>query len=363
MIRFTKSLRWTGLLSLVFVVFAFPVFAQDSCGDDCSKCPSKSACSSDKACDESAAFANCEICKDIFKHMDLMVATDYDVADFTNGAVFTLHLRNPKLMDEFRAVEKMDKENCEKYANLGDDELDKRLCPFCSEYFKLRKRGLEEERISTPTGSLLVLNTTDPALLKDLHTYTNQVRQMLATMDMSQLAPEAASAKSCTGTCGDKAVAKSGDCCGTCGGTCGDKAVAKKEIPPEMLASFRKCAICKDFADHPELMNMADMNVAFVKEGIVITNFVVNPKDLELYHSFNKKFHSKVDAMKKGSYEDFTGKICDWCRKFAALEHDGAHMDWANINSGTMSVITAEDENLVAQIHGLGKMMQQYNEM
>lgn len=377
--RFTKSLRWTGLLSLVFVVFAFPVFAQ--CGDDCSSCPSKSACTSTQTCDDTA-FANCEICRDIFKHMDLMVATDYDVADFTNGAVFTMHLKNPKLMDEYRTLEKKDKENCRKYANLSSEELDKKLCPFCSEYFKLRQRGLEEERISTPTGSLLVLNASDPALVKDLHTYTNQVRQMLASMDMSEIAGTSAK-KSCSGDCGDCSgnCDDCTDCCGTCGGkavakgehahghdeaccgTCDKTVVAKKELPPEMLEAFRKCALCKDFAEHTELMNMADMEVSYVKNGIVITNFVINPKDLEFYHSFNKKFHDKVEGMKKGSYDEFTSKICDWCQKFASLEHDGANMDWANINSGTLSVITANDEKLVARIHGIGKMMQQFKEM
>jgi len=45
---------------------------------------------------------------------------------------------------------------CAKFINKTDAECSDSLCGGCADYFKLRRKGLEEERIQTPNGTIIL---------------------------------------------------------------------------------------------------------------------------------------------------------------------------------------------------------------
>jgi hypothetical protein len=309
-----------GLIALVLCLWALPAAAQ-----------------------EDSAWMNCEICKHVMNDMDLLMACDYSIADWSQGAIFTLALKKPELMERFRALEEVDKKLSDQFIAMSADARKGKLCPHCEKYFEFCDRGLEDERIQTPTGTIIVTYTSDPALVKDVHAWTAASRKQMEEFDMSALA----GMEKC-------------DCGGTCPACAGKQPAA--EVPEFMLEAMKNCYLCQPYVEHPEMFTAADCKIIKLKTGMAVVSTVKDRSMLEKYHAFEQAFHDRVDKlMQAGDFADAKKKVCMFCGQFCDLAHEGALMEWSNTDSGSMSVFLSDKPELVKKIHGLAMQMEALN--
>jgi hypothetical protein len=344
-----RILFLAGLFSLALFITAAPTFAEccGTCGGQESECTDKAGCdcsNCDKCSsqDMAAAMADCVICADLFEDMDLMMACDYNVSDFSEGIIFTLNMKQPEMMDRFRACQEKDKKSAKKYLALSSEACSEKLCPMCAEYFDLRRNGLSEENIDTPTGAITIARTGNPAVLKRAHAWADGVRKMVASFDPSQFGGEA---KACSE------------------GAPQEKAAAMPEMSPEMMAEFQNCALCSMYIESPDMMTAAKGNVIMLNNGMAMCSTVLDQSKVKAYQAFNKKFHDKVDVIMKQPWDESSKKVCHICRQFGELHNAGAEMEWCDTPTGTMTIVISEKPNLQKKIHALGKELLSYMEM
>jgi len=380
-----KNLGLLGLMFATLVLFTAPLAAQAGDQPD---------------------WANCEMCKHAFEDMDLIMSCDYTVSDWSQGLIFNLSLKNPDLLPRLRAMEKQDEALSAKFIAMDRKASTAKLCSMCNQYLVFIDKGMQEERIETPTGSILIAKGGNPALIKELHSWGDSIRQAMASFDMSALAAESACSGDCDGNCaacaakaktecsgecdGDCAACAakaktecSGDCDGdcaacaaaaTCSGDCtgdcpgcaakaaGEKAVA--QIPEFMLEEMKKCHLCKTYLDYPDMMTAAKMKVIDLKNGFIINSTVLDKKNLERYQELEKIMHVKIEDLKKEApWDDAKKKICSFCCQFCELEREGAVMDWSLTDTGSVMVVIGKDPMLVQKIHTLGTMIKAYEDM
>lgn len=338
MLTWNRNSAICGLAALALIVLAAPVVAQDF-----------------------EEFMKCEICSEAFKDMELIASCDYAVHDWSHGTVTTLELNDPALMKKFRDFEKHDKAMCAKFLKQSDAECSERLCGGCADYFKFRRKGLDEERIETPTGTIVLTRTSDPALLKEVHSWSARVREMMASFDSAAFAAPGAEVESCCGTCSSEATC-SADAGAAADAEAGKAAMAK--LPPAMLEEMKKCALCTIMIEQPEMMFAAKPEVVTMKSGVIFTDRVIDKKNIKKYHAFQTRFHDRIEELKVNeSWESAKGKLCSFCWKFAELDDAGAIVDWSHTNDGAVTVITSTEPAVVAKIHALAEEVKACCEM
>lgn len=376
-----RTTLWTGIVTLALVLCAFPAWAQeDSCCGTCGG--DKKACTAEKSCcgtcggDKDACTAknkpsccpqdaaksaectqasmeewmNCAICKPIFDDPELMMACDYSINDWSNGVVMSINLRNTDLMDRMRMFEAHDKKLCAKFKTMPYEKASQKICSHCNAYLEFVRNGAREERVETPTGRVILLHADNPQQLKKLHAFGAKSREMMASFDPSML-PGFESTAPCASTCSES-------CSSTCSSECPSSS-ATANIPPEMMQEFMNCELCKMYMQNPEMMTVAKCDVIYLNNGMALLSTVNDPAKVKAYQAFEKKFQNKIDEYRKMPDDAMKGKFCSICKKFHALEVAGASMDWADTPTGTMTVITGNNDQLVAKIKSLGKTLEQ----
>ena len=316
----------------------------------------------------------CEICSDVLKNMDLLTACNYTLHDWSRGTLHVFELKEPKLMQKFRDFEKHDRVLCEKYIGKSAAECSGRLCGNCSEYLAFRRRGLVEERIETPTGSIVITRTGDRALLDEVHDWAGRMRKMMASVDPSAFRAQLTESEGCCEECGkgeeeactakicDPDSSESVKIKAASPADAAESALGK--LPPAVLAELLKCELCSLVVSQPELMLVSRPEIIFMKTGVAFSDRVADRKHLEKYQAFQKKFHGRIDEiMKNGGWDTVKGKVCPFCWKFAELEKAGAIFDWSLTSDGAITVVFSADPLLVGKIHELAKEITTCNEM
>ncbi|MEW6747181.1 MAG: hypothetical protein AB1486_30975 [Planctomycetota bacterium] len=307
-----------GLVSLGLSVFAANLKAQDS-----PRAQSPQAQMMEE-------WMNCELCRQIFEAPDLMAACDYWVLDSRDGVVCQIVLKDPTLMGKLRAFEAKDKAASEKFKTRSAEECAKRLCKHCAAYFGFLKRGLAEERIETPSGTLVICRTSDPKLLKDVHGWAEEFRQAMASFEASETAPTAPQAAM---------------------------------IPSPQLQEMKKCYLCALFAESPEMLTVARPNVVMLKNGVAIVHTVQDKQALARYQEFQKRFHERVAKLKDLPQGEAHSKLCGICQEMCDLTTSGATFDWSLTDTGDLTVMTASDPAVVRKIQELGKSCQSHEKV
>jgi|GEM_PF-3276559 len=318
------------------------------CGS--SSCCGSSECSTAQSSEgafDMEALANCEICSRIFQEMDLMMACDYSVNDWSHGVIFSVNLRQPEMMSRFRAFEECEKASCAKYESMCPKEAASKLCPFCNDYFALRRRGLKEERVQTPTGTLTITTALDEGLLRDTRALANNMRQTMASFETAMAAQQSPKSASCSTS-------------SECASACPEITAA---LPVEVMQSMQNCSLCKMMLEQPDMMQLTNHQVIRLKNGIAINNTVKDNSKVGKYHEFNQRFMNKYSDLKKLSPEAMRGAVCHFCNQFGELESHGATMDWNTTATGSLTVITAGCPDVVRKINALGDHIEAYDKM
>ena len=113
---------------------------------------------------------NCPLCKALTSETGLMENVTFDTYTTATGSMGVCTV-DPKYKDAFtRAHTKMT-------ATLKDLEAGKDvgpLCGYCTSHGTLVKAGAKSEMFTTPTGDVMLLTSTDPAMIKKIHTHAER---------------------------------------------------------------------------------------------------------------------------------------------------------------------------------------------
>lgn len=300
-----------GLIALILCLWALPAATQEAALED-------------------SPWMNCELCKPIMEDMELMMACDYNIADWSQGVIFTLVLKKPELMERFRKLEALDKKLCAEYLAMPAENRKGKLCPHCEKYFEFRDRGVKDERVETPNGTVVVMSTSDQALVKDMHAWTAAARKQMEEFDMSELASKQPPA----------------------------------EVPEFMLEAMKNCYLCKPYVEHPEMFTAADCKILKLKTGMAIVSTVKDSSLLEKYHTFGKDYQTRVEKLiQAGDIADAKKKVCMFCGQFCDLAKEGALMEWSATDTGSLNVFVSDKPELVKKIHALAMQMEAIEKM
>jgi len=276
--------------------------------------------------EKEVSWANCEICSLFMADKELMKATDFQLLDWSQGVICLLHLKDPKLMPQFRAMGERDEALSRKFSAMSVEACAKHLCPFCVSYFSFVRRGSTEERIKTPAGAIHIVKAKDPALVKDIHAWAEQGRKAMASF-------------------GDEGK--------------GDKAPAENP----WLEMMKKCHLCCTFAEHPELMWAAKNQILHLTNGMAMNSVVKKPEMLKAYQKFMVGFNKKAESLDKFTPEEAKKKLCHFCCKLHGLGHNKAVFSWTLTREGDLLVITGDTPDLIKRIHEVAGMYEKAFEM
>jgi len=293
----------------------------------------------------------CKICDTIFQEMDLIMACEYSIHKWDEGLVTDLRLMNPSLEKRLRELIARDRDLTQKYMHLGKEACDRDLCTSCREYFEFLRAGVTQSFIDTPMGAMTVTRAADPALLKKYHAWGDgmieAVKQMSAMLEAGAIGGGEHA--------GHDAHCSAHDVHGAHEqGHSGQKQKALPQIPEAMLAELRKCEICRDFAEHPEIMFSIKPEVSILANGLVINHTVSDPAMLATYHELHDRLDDSVERMKAMTAAEAAKRLCSHCLKFDELSRDGAVIDGAKTATGSLTLISGNTPELRSKVHDFG---------
>ncbi len=96
-----KIFAVTSLFALALFLCATPVLAQSDSLDGAQAEKSSTAGASVAQAEGAAMeWANCELCKSTFEDMELIMACDYNVSNWSGGLMTVINLKKPELMEQ-----------------------------------------------------------------------------------------------------------------------------------------------------------------------------------------------------------------------------------------------------------------------
>tara|TARA_R110002049_G_scaffold2750_4_gene21989 strand:+ start:172619 stop:173104 length:486 start_codon:yes stop_codon:yes gene_type:complete len=112
---------------------------------------------------------NCEICKHMSKHMDVMQNVTWETHKIESGLLSASVV--PK---EHRQMVDAIHKNMQASAKLFETGKDMQLCGFCNSHMALKKSGAKEQEINTDFGMVSLLTSDDPDVVKQIHDHAEK---------------------------------------------------------------------------------------------------------------------------------------------------------------------------------------------
>jgi hypothetical protein len=113
---------------------------------------------------------NCPLCKALTAETGLMENISLDTYATATGCVGVCTV-DPKFKDAYMRA------NTKMMATMKDLEAGKDvgpLCGYCTSYGTLVKAGAKSEMFTTPTGDVMLLTSTDPAMITKIHAHADR---------------------------------------------------------------------------------------------------------------------------------------------------------------------------------------------
>ena len=124
---------------------------------------------------------NCEICKHMGKHMDIMQDIKWEAHLLSNGmlTIAVVPEKHKKVMDD---VHKKMKGTIAKLES--GEQMD--LCGFCTTMGKLKMAGVESEELETAGGQIMVMTSDDPKAVEKIHKFAKRTIEEQKKMKAAQ---------------------------------------------------------------------------------------------------------------------------------------------------------------------------------
>lgn len=113
---------------------------------------------------------NCEMCKSLGEHPELMSEMKWEVHDIENGMLMVAVV--PEEHED--AWEEASKKMKQKANQITAESS---LCGFCQSYGKLMEAGAKQQEIDSELGTITLLTAEDKETVKKIHEHAQQTRE------------------------------------------------------------------------------------------------------------------------------------------------------------------------------------------
>jgi hypothetical protein len=120
---------------------------------------------------------NCEICKPMGEHMDVMKHVTWEAHKIDNGM-----LSASVVPDEDRAMVDAIHKKMHAVGELLATGKEMDLCGFCTSYAALKRAGAKEQEIKTDFGMISMLTSDDPEVVTKIHAHAHRTVKEFAAM-------------------------------------------------------------------------------------------------------------------------------------------------------------------------------------
>jgi hypothetical protein len=114
----------------------------------------------------------CAICKCLAKHQELMTDVKWEVHPITDGMIMVAVVPE-ELKDTMKAAHE-EMEAAVKRLEKGETM---ELCGFCKSFGALKKAGAKEQKIEIAAGSITLVTSDDPAVVKLIHEHAKKTQE------------------------------------------------------------------------------------------------------------------------------------------------------------------------------------------
>jgi hypothetical protein len=110
---------------------------------------------------------NCEMCKCLGEHKELMSVMKMDIKTFSNGMlmIVTVPEEQKELLAQCR--EEMKKKS-------QSITADTKMCGFCHSFGELMMAGAKVEELDTVAGPITIITSDDPELVQKIHQHAKR---------------------------------------------------------------------------------------------------------------------------------------------------------------------------------------------
>jgi hypothetical protein len=141
------------------------------------------AAGADKMAAAKAEMEKCAVCKVMAPHMDEFgPVMTMEVVNLNDGVALMHGVSDPKLVDKFHAVGAEMMKAGEATASMTPEQAKAGLCSFCYEINSVMGAGAKMSYGDTKTGDVMILTSSDAAMLQRLQALGAQCAAMAASM-------------------------------------------------------------------------------------------------------------------------------------------------------------------------------------
>ncbi|MGI9457871.1 MAG: hypothetical protein ACR2NU_15000 [Aeoliella sp.] len=115
------------------------------------------------------------------------------------------------------------------------------------------------------------------------------------------------------------------------------------------------CTLCKPMSEHKELMMEMKWETHKIDNGLLMVASVPE-EHMEVYRECCSQMDENIEVMKEGKAPEH---LCGFCQSMGGLMQGGAKMEKVKTGFGTITLVTAGNEDAVGMIHKHAKRTQE----
>lgn len=118
----------------------------------------------------------------------------------------------------------------------------------------------------------------------------------------------------------------------------------------KIVAEMKKCAVCKNLADDPELMKNMNWETHKIANGMLSVSSV--PKGMKKeFDEVSEKMHHAIEQVSADAKAGKQVDLCNFCSSMAELMKAGAKQQHIETSTGSIDLCTSDDPAVVTKIH------------
>jgi hypothetical protein len=117
-----------------------------------------------------------------------------------------------------------------------------------------------------------------------------------------------------------------------------------------MMAEMEKCAVCKNLAANPELLENMTWETHKLDNGMMCVTTVSEEFKAD-FDSLNAKVKTSVEKVKADQQQGKAVPLCDLCADMGQITEAGAKEKEIKIPNGSIHMMTSDDPAVVEKIH------------
>ena len=130
-----------------------------------------------------AKLMTCVSCEPWAEYPELVPNTRYNIFDTDNGFIATMMVADEKLVPAMNECQKKCEVARAEAMKMPPEEMEDKLCPFCSGMFELMSRGdVEIKELNAALGQVVLVTSETEGGIAAAHAYSATARELDALM-------------------------------------------------------------------------------------------------------------------------------------------------------------------------------------